>query len=136
MDDALRWRNWPAQRRPRVAAAVIATIFGVVLGVSMLDRWMALLGTLLLLGSVADWLFPTTYTLDADGVRADNLFRRARRPWARLGGWTRVPGGFQLRGRSRSPLLQRLRGLELRCPGREDDVERLLTRHLSAGDPA
>ncbi|MCO4772579.1 MAG: hypothetical protein KDA24_21280 [Deltaproteobacteria bacterium] len=132
MNEGLHWTDWPAARSPgrAVFAAVVVVLFaGAIVTV---DRLLGLVGTFLLLGSVADSLFPTRFSLDGDGVRARNLLRSANRPWSRLGAWRAVPGGFTVTGRSPSKLLRRLRGVELRCPGHEAEVETLLRQHLGA----
>lgn len=130
MDEGLHWTDWPAARSPwkaGFAVVVIALVSGMVVTA---DWFLGLVGTLLLLNSVADFLFPTSFSLNGAGVRIRNLLRNANRPWDRLGDWRRRPNGFSVAGRSPSRLLRRLRGVEIRCPDRQQEVEALLRQHL------
>ena len=113
-----------------MTAAVIAVAVG---SVAMSDRLLAFLGAILLLSAVAEWLLPTRFELNAEGIVVRNAFRSASRPWGRLREWSAVEGGFWLPGRTRSKVLRRLRGVLLRCPGREAEIEAALRLHL--GEP-
>jgi hypothetical protein len=114
------------------AVLVVLVIAVVSVMVVAVDPLLGLVGTLLLLSSVSDFLFPTRFALTEEGIRVRNLLRAAHRRWDRLGVWGARPGGFAIAGRSPSRLLRRLRGVELRCPGREAEVEAVLARRLGA----
>lgn len=133
MPETVSWTDWPARRQPGKAALAAGIIVLAVGSVATVDRILAFLGAILLLSSVAEWLLPTRYEIDAEGIKVRNVFRSATRPWDRLRTWRAVPGGFWVPGRTRSKLLQRLRGVLLRCPGREEDVESVLRAHF--GEP-
>lgn len=132
LDEGLHWTDWPAARSPGKAAfaVIVVAVFSVM--VVTVDWLLGLVGTLLLLSSVSDFLFPTRFELTEQDVRVRNLLRSVNRRWDRLGDWRARPGGFAIAGRSPSKLLRRLRGVDLRCPGQEVEVERLLRRHLGA----
>jgi hypothetical protein len=130
VNDGLQWTDWPAARSPwkaGLAVAIIAVIAGVV---GTVDWFMGLLGTLLLLNSISDFLFPTRFSVNEFGVSARSLLRSANRPWDLLGNWSRQPTGFSVAGRSSKRLLRRLRGVEIRCFEQQGEVEELLRQYL------
>ncbi len=135
VSETLAWTDWPARRQPGRAVLAAGIVVLAIGSIATVDRWLAFLGGILLLSSVGEWLLPTRFDLDADGVRVRGLLRSANRPWERLGDWRAVPGGFWLPGRSRSKLLRRMRGVLLRCPGREDEVVAVLKEHLEQSEP-
>jgi hypothetical protein len=134
VSEALSWTDWPARRQPGRAVLTAGIVVLTIGSVATVDRWLAFLGGILLLSSVGEWLLPTRFELDAEGVRVRGLLRSANRPWDRLGEWRAVPGGFWLPGRSRSRLLRRMRGVLLRCPEREDEVVAMLNEHLDRSE--
>jgi len=123
------WSDWPARRRPArsVAAGIVLAL--TVGAVATYGAAWGLLAALVLLGSTGEALLPTRFALNEDGVRVDHPFRRARRPWTGYRTWRPAPGGFWLA--RNGPL--RARGVLLRCPGREAEVEDALRSWL--GDP-
>ncbi len=134
VSQSLSWTDWPARRQPGRAALAAGIVVLTIGSVAMVDRWLAFLGAVLLLSSVGEWLLPTRFELDAKGVRVRGLLRSANRPWDRLRDWRRVQDGFWLPGRSSSRLLRRMRGVRLRCPGREDEVVAVLREHLDQSE--
>ncbi len=135
VSETVSWTDWPARRQPGRAVLAAGIVVLAIGSVATVDRWLAFLGAILLLSSVGEWLLPTRFELDAEGVRVRGLLRSANRPWARLLDWRQVPGGFWLPGRSSSRLLRRMRGVLLRCPGREDEVVAVLEAHLDGREP-
>lgn len=136
MNEGLHWTDWPAARAPKKAVFAACVIGLTTVGIVAMDWLLGLIGTLLLLSSVSDFLFPTRFAITGDGVQVRSLLRVANRPWDRLGAWRAFPGGFVVSGSSPSKLLRRLRGVELRCPGQESEVEALLMQYLSAAKSA
>ncbi len=133
MSETVSWTDWPARRQPARATLATGLLVLSVGSVATVDRWLAFLGAILLLSSVGEWLLPTRFELNAKGVRVRGLLRSADRPWEGLADWRPAQDGFWLPGRSRSRLLRRMRGVHLRCPGREGEVEAVLRGHL--GEP-
>jgi hypothetical protein len=130
----MQWTDWPAQRRPWVAAVAACVIVASVALLSAEDRALAALAALVLLSATAEALLPTRYELAADGIRLDNPLRRRRRDWQRVRAWRLAPDGFLLEPRGRAGFLRRRGSLWLRCPGREAEVEAFLRARL--GEPA
>lgn len=127
MSSPISWSDWPARQRPAasvLAGVVIALTVGVV---ATIDPWLALLGTILLLGSTAEALLPTRFALGDDGVHVHNPLRSVDKGWERFGGWRTHRDGVFLRGRGKSKFLRR-RGVFLRHP--PEEVTELLTSHL------
>ena len=79
----------------------------------------------------AEVLLPTRFKISEDGVEAFNLFRHARRPWARFQDWRRAKDGFYLNGQGSVAFLARRRSLWLPCPALRAEVEAMLETHLS-----
>jgi hypothetical protein len=80
------WTAHPARRRPRdvaLAVAVIATTMGVVL-MSFESALLTVVAGVVLVSSIAPFLFPTRYTVTEDGVAAERIFRRRERRFADL----------------------------------------------------
>ena len=130
MTERLEWTDWPAARATGRATLAGAVICATSVGVVAIDPLLGFVGTVLLLVSVTDFMLPTRFVLTVDEVRVRNPLRMANRPWSRLGAWSPTREGFSIAGRSPSKLLRRLRGVELRCPGRRLEVEALLRQHL------
>ena len=126
----IAWTDWPARRRPRraiLAAAFIAIAVMVFTSMSFLYGFLA---AFVLLTVSAEVLLPTRFRLSSEGVEALNLFRHARKPWERFEGWRTTPDGFVLTGRGPSSFLARRRSVWVPCPGREAQVQALLTHQL------
>ena len=85
-----------------------------------------------LLTITAEVLLPTRFTLSGEGVEAFNLFRHARRPWARFGGWRNTSDGFQLEGDGPIGFIARRRSIFLSHPEDTSAVEALLSQQLGA----
>lgn len=130
MDDRLEWRDWPAARAPGRATLAGTVAVATSVWVVAIDSVLGFIGIILLLASVTDFMLPTRFVLTDAEVRVRNPLRMANRPWTRLGAWAPTREGFSIAGRSPSKLLRRLRGVELRCPGRQIEVEALLRQHL------
>lgn len=132
--DPTSWTQHLAARRPARAVLAVLIIFFALYGVALFipPQWgvagkvvILSLAALLLLSSIAEFLLPVTYTLDADGAHA-------RLPGAhRVLAWNRVrrvyllPDGIKL-----SPLVARgwmesYRGVLLRTNRREEVLQQV-----------
>ncbi len=125
------WTDWPARRRPTRAILGALMILATVLVFSSVGLLYGVISAFVLLTVSAEILLPTRFRLTADGVEAFNLFRHARRPWARFSGWREAQDGYFLAGQGPNGFLARRRSLWLPCPGITTEVEAVLETHLS-----
>ena len=126
----LVWTDWPARRKPARALAAAALILSSVFVFTSVDVIYGVVAAFVLLTVSAEVLLPTRFSVTADGVEAFNLFRHARRPWARFNGWRRAEDGFYLAGRAPIGFIARRRSLWLPCPDHQDELASLLEAHL------
>ena len=126
----LVWTDWPARRKPARAAAAAALILMSVLVFTSVHLIYGVVAAFVLLTISAEVMLPTRFSVTADGVEAFNLFRHARRPWARFHGWRRAEDGFYLAGRAPVRFLARRRSLWLPCPDHQEELASLLELHL------
>jgi hypothetical protein len=80
------WTVHLAARRPGRAIAAVLVILCGLAAVHLLGHSWAItaVAAVLLLGSIAEFLFPVTYTLDAAGAHARYLASRRIIPWAQV----------------------------------------------------
>ena len=126
----ITWTDWPARRRPLRAFTAVAVIVLTVAVFSSLSPIYGGLAAFVLLTITAEVLLPTRFTLTGDGVEAFNLFRHARRPWARFTGWRGTSEGFHLKGNGSIEFIARRRSLFLSNPDDSAAVESLLSEQL------
>ncbi len=115
----LDWTAHPARRRPRDLALVAAVLFlttGAVL-VSFESLFMTGLAALILVLSVASFLFPTHYRLSEEGIEERRLGVRRARRWADLRRLEIGPGAALVSPFARKSLLDRTRGFLLLFDG-------------------
>lgn len=99
-----------------------------------MDRFLAVLGVVLLVGATAEVLLPARLTLDDAGVRLSNLVRRRQLRWSQVRGWRRVPDGALLLGSGPAPIIQRRRTLLLRTEGEHPELLARLQDRLGPPD--
>jgi len=114
------WTIHLAARRPRLAAAVLVAIALGLAGIHALGApaLVLLLAALLLLGSVAEFLLPVTYTLDADGAHARHFGSHRILPWPRVRRVYLLPDGINLSPLTTPGWAESYRGVMLRTPDR------------------
>jgi hypothetical protein len=115
----LTWTSHPARRRPRDLALVAAVVFlttGAVL-VSFESLFMTGLAAVIVILSIASFLFPTHYRLSEDGIEERRLGVRRSRRWAELRRLEVGPGAALVSPFARKNLLDRTRGFMLLFDG-------------------
>ena len=115
----LAWTAHPARRRPRELALVAAVLFlttGAVL-VSFESLVMTGLAAVIVLVSIATFLFPTHYRLTDEGVEERRLGLRRARRWADLRRLEIGPGAALVSPFARKSWLDRSRGFLLLFDG-------------------
>lgn len=115
----LAWTSHPARRRPRELALVAAVLFlttGAVL-VSFESLFMTVLAAVIVLLSIASFLFPTHYRLTDDGIEERRFGMRRARRWADLRRLEIGPGAALVSPFARKSWLDRSRGFLLLFDG-------------------
>lgn len=133
----LVWTAHPARRRPRDLALVAAVLFlttGAVL-VSFESLFMTGLAAVILVLSVASFLFPTRYRLSDEGIEERRMGVSRARRWAELRRLEIGPGAALVSPFARKSWLDRTRGFLLLFDGadRQAVVDELRRRMGPAG---
>jgi len=110
----VEWRVHLARKEPRglILVGVVAALsglLGLLKGVTF-----AVLGPVLVLLWVADYLFPITYRLTEEGVEVRQFLPRSFMPWGRVKRCVRVKEGLFLSPFPRPSRLEAYRGVLLR----------------------
>lgn len=134
----LTWTAHPARRRPReliLVAAVLLLTSGAVL-VSSRSVFLTLLAIVIVLVSIASFLFPTHYRLSDEGVEERRFGVTRARRWQDLRRLQVGPGAALLSPFARPSWLDRRRGFLLLFDGadREQVVAELQRRMAEARD--
>jgi hypothetical protein len=134
----LDWTAHPARRRPRDLALVAAVLFlttGAVL-VSFESLFMTGLAAVILLLSVASFLFPTHYRLSEEGIEERRMGVRRARRWGELRRLEIGPAAALVSPFAKKNLLDRTRGFLLLFDGadRQAVVDELRLRVEGRGN--
>lgn len=119
MADSLEWTAHPARRRPRDLALVLSVVLltmGAVLS-TFQSLFFALLAAIILLASVASFLFPTHYEISDWGIRQARLGQRRARPWGELRRMEVGRAGAMISPFSTASWMDRYRGFVLLFDG-------------------
>jgi hypothetical protein len=116
-----------------VAAAVVCAAALVLVHFAFASPWLTVLGGLILVGSLADWLFPITYRLTTRGAGYTNFVFRKRIAWDDVRSTYLADFGVKLSPFSRRTRLDAFRGVVVRfsggregVPGNREDVIRIV----------
>jgi len=123
----MHWTIHLAARQPGKAVVAVVVVILALFGVRVLASpfWhgggmlgVELLSALLLVGSIAEFLFPVTYSLDADGAHMRHLGSHRLLPWSRIRRIYLRPSGIKLSPLSTPTWIEAYRGVMLRGPDR------------------
>lgn len=120
----MSWTVHLAARRPRATVlAILLILLGLfavrALGGPALPPAIYLIAALVLLGSIAEFLFPVTYTLDERGAHARHFGSRRVLAWADVRRVYLRPDGIKLSPLARPDWREAYRGVLLRTPERD-----------------
>ncbi|MHB9025605.1 MAG: hypothetical protein ACYC7E_15790 [Armatimonadota bacterium] len=118
------WTIHAAARKPAKAAVAVLIILVALLAVNALGgTWVHLvLAALLLVGSIAEFLFPVTYTLDAAGAHSRHLGSHRVVPWERVRRVSLRPRGVKISPLPAPGWAEAYRGVLLRTVERDTIV--------------
>ncbi|MGD8237000.1 MAG: hypothetical protein PVH68_00485 [Armatimonadota bacterium] len=130
----LRWRVLPCARDWRLTAATVALLLLVLCVVHLAfghPGWVAL-SALVLVGALASFFLPTTYTLSDEGVAVRGLFGTTRREWGALRSHRADAQGVLLSPFSRPSRLDSFRGIYLRFQDNREQVMTIVAAQTNA----
>lgn len=135
----LRWVSHPvlapgAARKNLLLTAVIALAALAVLDLTGNLGWALISAALLLLG-VHDYLLPTTFAFDAEGVSSRSPIFRRRKPWSALKSFQSDPNGVLLSPLPSQSRLEAYRGLYVRFAGNRHAVLAVVRDRLPPSRP-
>ena len=130
----MRWRVLPCARDWRLTTATVVLLLLVLAVVYFAFGhvgWVAISGVLLL-ASLSSFFFPTTYTLDDEGVAVRGLFGTTRRHWRALRSHRVDAHGVLLSPLSGPSRLEGFRGVYLRFHNNRGQVMTIVTARTKA----
>lgn len=133
----LRWRSHPVVDDYPRSLLLVAAVMAVCVGVwaSFDGIGYAAIAAAFLLGSLARYLVPTRYELDAAGVSVRFLGHGRSVAWAAVRRVGVHPEGVQLSPFERASRLEAFRGIFLRFAGNRDEVVSFVERQMAAHRP-
>lgn len=116
--ESTTWTIHLAARHPgRTVAALATIILGLFAFAAFSVHWVVLLlAGLLLVGSIAEFLLPVTYTLDAEGAHMRHLGSHRILPWTRVRRVYLRRNGIKLSPLPYENWIEAYRGVMLRTP--------------------
>ncbi|MFM7200435.1 MAG: hypothetical protein ACKO6N_06570 [Myxococcota bacterium] len=129
--EVLVWVEHPARRHPGRLLFTAVWIFGVSIGLLVVEQSpvLALLSLGVLGGAASPFLFPTRFRLDARGMDIQTPFRRRAYDWGRMRSWQADQNGVLVSPFRHDSALDGMRGVYLRG-GDRMLVEAFLFRQL------
>jgi hypothetical protein len=124
----LQWTVHPARRHIPSTTVVVAVAASVAVIGWMLFRSLlpALAGAVALLGSVSDFLLPSTYALTSKGVKVTSLLRQSYIEWRCVRRVCATGEGVRLSRNAKTSALDAYRSVFLRYDGNRDEVLRAI----------
>jgi hypothetical protein len=133
-DDILQWVCHPAKKNIRIT--VLVTIFLIVLVAIVYymtySVWFALLGAVILFGSLATFYFPTRYILSADKIIIKTNARTQEKTWAQYRSFYPDKNGVLLSPFVRPSRLENFRGVYIKFWYNKDKVVAFVERQIKA----
>ncbi len=130
----IAWRSHPwMEEPPAKRAALIAAIVGAsaIAGIGIGALWAGLVSAGFLLISVSRYLLPTTYVVNAEGVRVQFLGIDRALSWTRFRRAALRPDGVFLGTFATPRRLDVWRGCYLRCPHDRESVYAIARAHIA-----
>lgn len=135
--EQLRWRVHPAAERRLLAIviAVLIVILAALAGVWMRGVYWGFFAALVLFLSLEAFFLPSTFELDAAGVRVRKPLSTVEKPWSAFRRVVFDPIGVTLSPFARRSWLEPYRALRLRYPQRGEpsiaSVQRFVLAHIA-----
>ncbi|UCF78116.1 MAG: hypothetical protein JSW03_08380 [Candidatus Eiseniibacteriota bacterium] len=128
----LTWRLRPCTMDLRKCTFVVAVIVGFGLIVLLLwhDPFLALLSVVILVGSLHNYFFASTYSLSSKGVEIRGLFGTQKKEWSSFKSFWVDSGGVSLSPFRRRSWLEHYRGMRLLVSGNRGEVVDFVTHAM------
>lgn len=113
----------------RKSAFVVAVIvaFGLIVLVLWHDPFLAMLSVVILVGSLHNYFFTSSYSLSAKGVEIRGLFGTQKKEWSNFKSFWVDAGGVSLSPFKRRSWLEHYRGMRLLVSQNRDEVVDFVT---------
>jgi hypothetical protein len=134
--EVLQWTSHPVKRKPLVSVAVTAFILlsGLLMYWSTESNTFTVLTLVILFASLAKFYFPTSYTLNREGVTIKTTTQKLFKPWSMYRSFYPDRKGILLSPFARPTRLENFRGLYIMCADNLDEVRAFVAAHISAPD--
>jgi len=130
---SLEWVCHPAKKNIKVTALVsifIVILVGVVYFMTY-SIWFALLGFLILFGSLASFYFPTSYRLTDDEIIVKTKAQTLKKKWSQYRTYYPDKNGVLLSPFARPSRLENFRGLYIKFWYNKDDVIAFVKKQIN-----
>jgi len=120
----LAWKVHLLREQPlKLLLVTPVVLLGLVASYIMFQTFVfTLVALLLFISSLAEYLFPVRYEIDAGGASSRTLVRRTRIEWGRVKKYYLDDSGIKLSPLSRGSRLEAYRGVYLRFGDRREEV--------------
>ncbi|MBM3324789.1 MAG: hypothetical protein FJY66_03895, partial [Calditrichaeota bacterium] len=128
------WTSHPIREKPR-KALLFWVVAGLVLGAvyaAFQELGWVLVAALFLVGSLADFLFPTRYRLTASGIEIRRVFGKVAKKWSDFRRIEVGRNGIFLSPFEKPRWLENYRGLFLPYPPEKDSFRNLVREKIEA----
>ena len=118
------WTCHPLKRRP--LASVLVTLFIMVCGIAVYvtteSRWFSVFALVVLYLSVAKFYFPTTYSMNTEGITVKTTTQKLFKPWSMYRSYYPDKNGVLLSPFTRPTRLENFRGLFVMFDGNREEI--------------
>jgi hypothetical protein len=130
--ESLTWRLRPCTidlRKSAFVAAVIVT-FGLIVLLLWHDPFLAVLSAVILIGSLHNYFFTSSYSLSSKGVEIRGLFGTQKKEWSSFKSFWVDSGGVSLSPFKKRSWLEHYRGMRLLFSENRDEVVDFVTKAM------
>ncbi len=131
--NTIEWRVWPASMQPRrcIFAWAIIAISGAL--IMSTDLIIGILLTVLFIGSLSTFLFPSRFRIDQEGLTAMYPIRKKYYKWSQVRRAKFFNDACYLFTRKKPSNLDGWSGIAVYYGNRKDEIAALLKAHLQEG---
>ena len=133
-ETSISWKSHPAKESPwkTLVALLVILASGVVATTFMNSAGFGALASIIMFFSLSKFFFPTTYTLNSNGVTVKTTTQTFTREWGRFNSFYADRYGVLLSPFARPSRLESFRGLYITFGANRNDVVAYITAHVKA----
>jgi len=130
--ETLTWRLRPCTIDLRRSTFVVAVIvaFGLIVLLLWHDPFLAVLSVVILVGSLHNYFFTSSYSLSSKGVEIKGLFGTQKKEWSSFKSFWVDAGGVSLSPFRKRSWLEHYRGMRLLFSENRDEVVDFVTKAM------